>query len=843
MAEAVGRNIVLLSDGTGNSAGKLFKTNVWRIYDALDLSNASQIASYDDGVGTSSIKPLAMLGGAVGWGLKRNVLSLYTFLCLNYKEGDRIYGFGFSRGAFTMRVFISFVLSQGLVADATSSEDLRRKALRLYRKFRIEQTQYYGLHTLARPLRDGLVWLRDVVRGQWRDLRNIATTPVKEIAFLGLWDTVDAYGVPVAELGKGVDQWIWPMSLNDKELDPRIAKACHALSIDDKRTTFHPLLWDETTMECATHTDEERLTQVWFAGAHANVGGGYPDDALSYVPLRWMAGEAAKCGVRFNPLALAAIDVKVSPFGRIYNSRAGLGAYYRYDPRRLDPPRDRQGACIPNPKIHETVLWRMAMGADAYAPLSLPNGVRVVSELRGAKTGAPLGADVLKRPNIMSFDDYRKAVRGDSELYGAPAGDAADPEARNRAAADFDALMMPDERTLDFIWDTVWWRRVAYFVTLLSTALVVLFPWMVDDLTPGEHPVAWAAGVVKGLLPSVAESWIEAFQSHTITFSLLLAATTLFYLWGQLLDRRIQDRAIAAWTGKGRLTRFRAFQSNVRGRVATVLLLLIPGLAAILFIVIAIILTRDTILGVLLGVLGAVILVVELPIAIWWFVLWRIRKKSEASQEELRGPALLVANKLRTSAVTAAPYRFFARHILPTVFAFSLIIAAVYGASRISFAFMESAGVSCDESRYENFTKEPKKTDLNLGVSCQPLGGSVKANESYEIEFQPDGHWTDEGVTTSMIGQATSQLGWKKYFQLPLRRRLGQKWFVPIVRVGHVGREEYVLRSIKTTITPKASGPLFVFVNDAVIGWIDHDRFYKDNAGGGTVTVKRIVDE
>src|SRR5437764_7209633 len=126
-----------------------------------------------------------------------------------------------------------------------------------------------------------------------------------------------------------------------------------------------------------------------------------------------MIREATKRGIRFNQLAVEAFDIKVSPYGRLYNARAGFGAYYRYDPRRLDPPRDRQGACIPNPKVHETVVWRMAMGTDAYAPLSLPNGVRVVTELRGAQTGAPLGADVLKRPNIMSFDDYRQAVRGD----------------------------------------------------------------------------------------------------------------------------------------------------------------------------------------------------------------------------------------------------------------------------------------------------------------------------------------------------------------------------------------------------------------------------------------------
>src|SRR5450432_2889341 len=108
----VTRNIVLLSDGTGNSAGKLFKTNVWRMYQALDLSSPGQLAHYDDGVGTSSFKPLAIVGGAFGWGLKRNLIDLYISLCRNYVDGDQIYGFGFSRGAFTIRVLIKFVLEQ-----------------------------------------------------------------------------------------------------------------------------------------------------------------------------------------------------------------------------------------------------------------------------------------------------------------------------------------------------------------------------------------------------------------------------------------------------------------------------------------------------------------------------------------------------------------------------------------------------------------------------------------------------------------------------------------------------------------------------------------------------------
>jgi uncharacterized protein (DUF2235 family) len=76
---AMGKNIVLLSDGTGNSAAKLNKTNVWRVYRALDLTADNQIAEYDDGVGTSSFRPLALIGGAFGVGLARNVRRLYRY--------------------------------------------------------------------------------------------------------------------------------------------------------------------------------------------------------------------------------------------------------------------------------------------------------------------------------------------------------------------------------------------------------------------------------------------------------------------------------------------------------------------------------------------------------------------------------------------------------------------------------------------------------------------------------------------------------------------------------------------------------------------------------------------
>jgi len=137
--------IILLSDGTGNSASKVWRTNVWRVFESIDLTGSNQVAIYDDGVGTSSFIPLAILGGAFGWGLKRNVIDLYKFVCRNYKsEEDEIFGFGFSRGAFTIRIVIGLIFNQGLVPYESEAE-LHRNAKAAYRAFRREKPCSSGL--------------------------------------------------------------------------------------------------------------------------------------------------------------------------------------------------------------------------------------------------------------------------------------------------------------------------------------------------------------------------------------------------------------------------------------------------------------------------------------------------------------------------------------------------------------------------------------------------------------------------------------------------------------------------------------------------------------------------
>ena len=156
------KRVILLSDGTGNSSAKLMKTNVWRLYEAVDLTTGDQVAYYDNGVGTSSFAPLAILGGAIGWGLKRNVLSLYRFACQNYvcRDGgdtaDAIYAFGFSRGAFTIRVLVNLIASQGLVTGVKGRE-LERRAKWAYRAYREEFNPTGGLVAGLRRLRDWLL--------------------------------------------------------------------------------------------------------------------------------------------------------------------------------------------------------------------------------------------------------------------------------------------------------------------------------------------------------------------------------------------------------------------------------------------------------------------------------------------------------------------------------------------------------------------------------------------------------------------------------------------------------------------------------------------------------------
>ncbi len=251
------RRFVLFADGTGNAFSKQ-ESNVWRLYEALDRTQPDQVAYYIKGVGTASWAPLAALDGATGIGVPANVRKLYRFLCWNWEPGDEIYVFGFSRGSFTARTLAGMIASQGLMPAKiddipVSHSEMERNTMDAWRAYRQHSVGYWSLPTIwiARWIRNFLLYIWHGIADLYHKMRpdrsyhSLRTARrdrrYVEIDFLGLFDTVEAFGVPVEELRTAIDWAIWPISFRNGVLPPIVKRACHALALDDERTTFHPL--------------------------------------------------------------------------------------------------------------------------------------------------------------------------------------------------------------------------------------------------------------------------------------------------------------------------------------------------------------------------------------------------------------------------------------------------------------------------------------------------------------------------------------------------------------------------------------------------------------------------
>jgi uncharacterized protein (DUF2235 family) len=877
----VARNIILLSDGTGNSSGKLFKTNVWRVYQALDLSRHSQIAHYDDGIGTSAFKPLALIGGIFGWGLKRTVVDIYTFLCRNYVEGDQIYGFGFSRGAFTIRVLVKFILTQGLVNEYISDDDLKRKAVQLYREFRKERVTQFRVEIVVRGLRDS--WLKT-----WNQFyrpfheRKISTRPVKSIKFLGLWDTVDAYGLPIEELEHGIDRYIWPLELKDEVLDRRIEKACHALSIDDQRTTFHPVLWDESDLDRfpeKNNTDDEVLTQVWFAGVHANIGGGYPDDGLSSVPLVWMVDEAIKKGLSFKGREVESLKAYVSPYGRVYNSRAAFGAYYRYDPRRLDPPRDRLGATILCPKVHESVIRRMAAGTDAYAPFNLPHNFRVVigaASSRGTLSNATADAVAIEQ-NIYTFEDYvgtqggTNGFDGHRSIHNATKLEDDFPE----EVVDLSVLKQPEREALELIWDTVWWRKLAYFAAAAATFLLAGFPWLIEQfpkVSPsglGElfrTPVIFAVNNIADFLPLFAKPWINAFESYPFSASYLVTIIILLLFWGRLLDRRIHNRAQAAWNKKWQESRYRWFCNSLRARIAWSAAA--TGGFGIYAIAALTLSANENNFHLLSSESRAFEAPVSAVVAVFSLIVlvdvMRLRRLGRELKRELPGRALRIAAVLRNSKLSMLFWKHFASDLIPAIFAGFVVVSAIAVINKFGFSFLEAGGWVCRRGAtpLNHIPTEGIVVTFPADDGCFASGLALESGLRYRFKIAGvDTIHSDPSVAFKIesapfaerqilrFGQTISRrlppsLA-HSFAMIPFRRILAEDWLTIIVRVGSSGNQEYSLGSRRwLEIGPTRDGELFVYTNSPVLGLpIIWNRFYAGNKGTVALQVEVVPNQ
>jgi uncharacterized protein (DUF2235 family) len=263
------RNLIVCLDGTDNQFSAR-NTNVIRLFQCLDRDPEGQIAYYDPGVGTiwepgtltkTAQKVEMLFGLAFGLGVSRNVAEAYLFLMQAYQPDDHLYIFGFSRGALEARALAALIYRCGLL-----------------------QVQLASLQPYAMKLFE--------VPGNFPVVDSFKETFSQEvgITFLGLWDTVTSYGN------------VWsPIHWPNVTKNPAVAYVAHAIAIDERRAFFRQNRWSPSP--------RQRVEEVWFAGVHSDVGGGYDASTgrLWAITLDWMIRHAAEAGLRFVNSAVQTI--------------------------------------------------------------------------------------------------------------------------------------------------------------------------------------------------------------------------------------------------------------------------------------------------------------------------------------------------------------------------------------------------------------------------------------------------------------------------------------------------------------------------------------------------------
>lgn len=269
------RRIIICNDGTWNSPddedrGKRRPTNISKISRAIspvDSNGISQIIYYDEGVGTEFGQKL--IGGITGAGLSSNILQAYRFLAHNYIEGDEIYLFGFSRGAYTSRSLSGFIARIGLI----HKDDV----------FYLPELYEFYKSGAEEKIIDAFFVNKGLNRYRPR------------IKMIGVFDTVGALGIPFGGINKiltGLD--LIEFQFHDVRLSESVDYAYQALGIDERRVPFQPSLWAKKPD--ATKEMEQR----WFVGVHSNIGGGYDPDGLANITLKYIIEKAKTLGLQFD---------------------------------------------------------------------------------------------------------------------------------------------------------------------------------------------------------------------------------------------------------------------------------------------------------------------------------------------------------------------------------------------------------------------------------------------------------------------------------------------------------------------------------------------------------------
>lgn len=262
------KNIIICADGTWQSPESDHATHVLRLAEGVspeDKHGNKQVVFYDWGIGSDGER---LSGGITGRGIDKNIMDCYRFVVHNYEKNDAIYLFGFSRGAYTVRSLAGLIRNSGILrrehADGITA------AYELYRQ-RVSSSA---------PSKDKAKAFR----------KEFAVADISRIHFIGVFDTVGALGIPAPFLGTlGGTRYLF----HNTEPSGIINHARHAVAIDELRQDFEPTLWSPKA--------GIDLRQVWFAGAHTDIGGGYADRSLGNHAGLWMAREAEACGLAFEP--------------------------------------------------------------------------------------------------------------------------------------------------------------------------------------------------------------------------------------------------------------------------------------------------------------------------------------------------------------------------------------------------------------------------------------------------------------------------------------------------------------------------------------------------------------
>jgi len=305
------KNLVVCFDGTWNMPeqeenGVAAPTNVVKLYNSLADKSAdgdTQLKYYHPGVGTEHDNLKKQMGGMFGYGIAMHIKSAYFWLGKNFQkdEDDRIYLFGFSRGAFTVQSLSALINYKGI-------PDLRRKD---------SKSSWEIVDSIYDEYKD-------------RDFSEPAPSSGVPIHFLGLWDMVGALGIPdtkaILNLFDTGNNWKY----HDGNLQNNVKYARHAMAVDEWRASFTVSRWNNAD-ECKMAGID--VKELWFSGVHSDVGGGYYDSALSDCALEWMIQEGEKCNLGIR--AEAKEFINPDPCGAMHNSLKGIFKKLRSRPRNI----------------------------------------------------------------------------------------------------------------------------------------------------------------------------------------------------------------------------------------------------------------------------------------------------------------------------------------------------------------------------------------------------------------------------------------------------------------------------------------------------------------------------